>query len=67
MEKQLIAIIDDGLGNKETYQGTREEIESLLEKHLDPNLISLIITDETGVTVGRKVFGVSEIAWGCGF
>jgi len=67
MEKQFLAIIYSGLGNKETYQGTREEIESLLEKHLDPNLISVIITDETGVTVGRKVFGVSGIVWGCGF
>jgi len=65
MKKNLTAIIDDGLGNKEAYQGTCEEIENLIERHLDPHLISVIITDETGATVGHKLFGVSNVVWGC--
>jgi hypothetical protein len=54
----------DFKGGNWSYQGTQSEIEAWLEERGNPADLSVIVRDDTNVTIGRKHFGQKEITWG---
>jgi hypothetical protein len=63
-EGTLHVMAQDFKGGNWSYHGTRPEIEAWLEKRGNHADISVIVRDDTNVTVGRKHFGQKEITWG---
>jgi hypothetical protein len=47
-----------------SYEGTRPDIESWLEELDDSKQLTIIVTDDNSVDVGRKAAGEDKITWG---
>ena len=62
-EGTLDVMAQDFKGGNWSYEGTRPEIEAWLEKRGNHTDISVIVRDDTNITVGRKHFGQKEITW----
>lgn len=63
-EMKLHVTGQDPKGGTWSHQGTRPELETWIVSLDNPADMSFIITDETGITIGRKHFGEKTITWG---
>ena len=64
MDAKLHVIATDYRGGNWSYEGSRPEVETWLDNRHEPENMSVVVADETGVTVGRKHFGERTITWG---
>lgn len=63
-DKRLHITARNDKGEVWSYEGSRPDIESWLEEMDDPKQLTIIVTDDNSVDVGRKAAGEDQITWG---